>query len=147
MDYKSSLLRKKEQIEEVIKDKREYMTVPVSEAIDELSSYDQHPGDLGTEMFEREKTLGLLELMELELEKVNDALSRYEQGQYGVCEECGQSIEPARLERLVNTTLCAACAKRHQHSFTRPAEEDVISTGDMSDRGETFQVAGYELYE
>ncbi|HBQ27729.1 MAG TPA: molecular chaperone DnaK, partial [Syntrophomonas sp.] len=102
---------------------------------------------LGSEVYEREKDNGILELIELELEKVNDALHKYKQGRYGVCEVCGQTIEPGRLNRMVNTTLCAGCAQQRQDSFRRPAEEDVLIAGDMSDRGETFQVAGYEYFE
>ena len=80
-------------------------------------------------------------MLEYELEKVNDALSRLQNGQYGVCEACGQKIEPARLERLVNTTLCTNCARSQQKGFKRPAEEGVIAAGQMSDLGEGLQIA------
>ena len=45
-------------------------------------------------------------MMELELQKVNDALNRYQNGQYGICSICGRAIEPERLDRLVYTTQC-----------------------------------------
>ncbi len=147
MDPYNRLLARKQELEQMTGALQERLMTPLAETTDELSLYDQHPADIGSEVFEREKDRGILELMQLELEKVHDALHKYEQGRYGVCEVCGQAIEPARLDRMVNTTLCAGCARQRQGSFRRPAEEEVLIAGDMSDRGETFQVAGYEYFE
>ncbi|MBP8819149.1 MAG: TraR/DksA C4-type zinc finger protein [Syntrophomonadaceae bacterium] len=147
MDPYNRLLARKQELEQMTGTLQERLMTPLAETTDELSLYDQHPADIGSEVFEREKDRGILELMQLELEKVHDALNKYEQGRYGVCEVCGQAIEPARLDRMVNTTLCVGCARQRQDSFRRPAEEEVLIAGDMSDRGETFQVAGYEYFE
>ncbi|QGT99683.1 hypothetical protein SYNTR_1090 [Candidatus Syntrophocurvum alkaliphilum] len=147
MDYKTNLLNKKQQLEQLIKQKHEDLMIPVSENTNELSIYDQHTADMATELFEREKDSGLLEMLEIELEKVDDALARANSGNYGVCELCGHQIEQRRLERAVNTTLCINCAYKTQDKFTRPAEEDITQSGAMSDRGETFQISGYEFYE
>lgn len=147
MDYQNNLMQRKAEIEQVIKQKRDELIIPLGEWSDELSLYDQHPADIASEVTQRETNLGILEMLEYELEKVNDALSRLQNGQYGVCEACGQKIEPARLECLVNTTLCANCARSQQKGFKRPAEEGVIAAGQMSDLGEGIQVAGYEFYE
>jgi len=147
VDPYNRLLARKQELEQMTGTLQERLMTPLAETTDELSLYDQHPADIGSEVFEREKDRGILELMQLELEKVHDALNKYEQGRYGVCEVCGQAIEPARLDRMVNTTLCVGCARQRQDSFRRPAEEEVLIAGDMSDRGETFQVAGYEYFE
>jgi len=147
LDSQSRLLAKKDELEQLIREKKENIMVPITESTYELSMYDQHPADIASEVYEREKDCGLIEMLELELEKVNDALNNCSKGQYGICEECGKPIEPARLDRLLNTTLCASCARIKQDKFTRPAEEDISSPGDMSDEGETFQIAGYEFYE
>jgi len=147
LEYYSKLQAKKQEIERVIRKKQEDLMLPLAESTDEFSLYDQHPADIASEVYEREKDYGMLELLELELEKVNDALDKYNKGQYGVCEACGKDIEPARLERIVNTTLCANCARKTRDRFTRPAEEDITSPGAMADMGETFQVGGYEFYE
>lgn len=147
MDYLSKLLTRKQEIEEALANSREYLMTPFSESIDELSLYDQHPGDNASEMYEREKTAGMAELLEIELEKTNQAIEQYQNNRYGICETCGQPIEPRRLERLVNTTLCARCAQHLAPELIHPAEQDIMSAGDMSDRGEAFQIAGYEMYE
>ncbi|MGI6436108.1 MAG: TraR/DksA C4-type zinc finger protein [Syntrophomonadaceae bacterium] len=143
--YYQALLSRKQDIEQQIVRRRENLQLPLSEYGDELSLYDQHPGDLASDTFEREKEAGLLEMLEFELEKVNDALNNYQNGSYGVCEQCGRQIEPARLNRVVNTTLCAACARRQSGNYSRPAEEGVIAPGIMFDTG--FVVAGYDYDE
>jgi RNA polymerase-binding transcription factor DksA len=140
-------LAKKKELEEVIQKKRDMMMIPITESIDELSMYDQHPGDIGSEVYEREKDAGLLELYELELEKLNDALDKYQRGQYGICDICGKPIEEERLKRLVNTTLCAECARYNVRETVRTDEYDILNAGEMADEGETFQVAGYEYFE
>jgi RNA polymerase-binding transcription factor DksA len=72
----------------------------------ELSSIDQHPGDLGSETFEHEKNLSLLEQVNDELLQIEAALHRLEQGTYGVCQACGRKIAEERLEALPATRFC-----------------------------------------
>jgi DnaK suppressor protein len=69
----------------------------------ELSTVDQHPGDSGTETFELEKTVSLLEQVGEELQEVEAALQRVEAGTYGICESCGRPIGDERLEALPAT--------------------------------------------
>jgi RNA polymerase-binding transcription factor DksA len=66
--------------------------------ISELADYDQHPADTATETFEREKDLSILEQLENELAELQAALERIDAGTYGIDEETGQPIDPARLE-------------------------------------------------
>ena len=66
----------------------------------ELSGYDQHPADQGSETFEREKDLSILEGLEADLAEIEAALQRVDEGTYGVDEVTGEPIDPARLEAL-----------------------------------------------
>jgi RNA polymerase-binding transcription factor DksA len=77
-----------------------------TENISELSSFDQHQGDLGTETFEREKDFSLLEQLEAEIGDLDAALRKIEEGTYGICEVCGKEIEPERLEAVPGTRTC-----------------------------------------
>src|SRR2546423_9277769 len=77
-----------------------------SEAISELASYDQHQADVGTETFEREKDLSILERIEAELNDVDHALRRLDEGTYGVCEACGKPIGEERLEAMPAARFC-----------------------------------------
>ena len=77
-----------------------------TEASGELSSVDQHPGDLGTETFEQEKNLSLLEQVQDELLQIEAAFERLERGTYGTCQACGRPIGKERLEALPATRFC-----------------------------------------
>ena len=66
----------------------------------ELSGYDQHIGDSGSETFEREKDFSILESLENELAEIEAALHRIDDGTYGIDENTGEPIDPARLEAL-----------------------------------------------
>jgi DnaK suppressor protein len=61
------------------------------------------------DLFEREKTLALIRTFESKLESIEQALRLAEKGTYGICERCGEKIDPARLEALPHTTLCVKC--------------------------------------
>ncbi len=43
--------------------------------------------------------------------QVDKALGKIEQGSYGICEECGQKIDPARLEIYPEATTCMNCSR------------------------------------
>jgi len=79
---------------------------------DDNLGYGNHMADDATEAFEQAKDLALLQNAERLLEQVRDALGRLDDGTYGKCENCGQSIDPARLEALPYVTLCLRCQQR-----------------------------------
>jgi RNA polymerase-binding transcription factor DksA len=76
------------------------------ESVSELASYDQHQADMGTETFEREKDISILEQVEAELADVEYALRRLDEGTYGTCEACGKRIDEGRLEAIPAARLC-----------------------------------------
>jgi RNA polymerase-binding transcription factor DksA len=77
-----------------------------SESLSELSDLGQHQADTGTETFEREKDLSILERVEAELDDVEHALSRLDEGTYGLCEACAKPIGDARLEAMPAARFC-----------------------------------------
>jgi len=90
-----------------------------NESISELSGLDQHQADLGTETFEREKDLSILENVEAELADIEHALARIGDGSYGTCEACGKPIAEERLEAMPAARLCLddqAAAERQARS-------------------------------
>ncbi len=84
------------------------------EASGNLSSVPIHLADLGSDSFEEEITLGLLENADAIIDEINAALVHLDQGTYGVCEECGKRIARERLEALPWTSHCIRCAERLQ---------------------------------
>ena len=75
----------------------------------ERSGYGDHQADDATEIFEREKELGLAQSLEARIAQVEHALQRIEAGTYGECESCGKPIPKARLDALPEATLCIEC--------------------------------------
>jgi RNA polymerase-binding transcription factor DksA len=76
------------------------------ESLSELSGADQHQADVGTETFDREKDLSILEQVEAELADVARALERINDGTYGTCEACGKPIGDERLEAIPAARFC-----------------------------------------
>ncbi|HVM19847.1 MAG TPA: TraR/DksA C4-type zinc finger protein [Egibacteraceae bacterium] len=87
------------------------------DSLSELSTYDQHPGDIGTETFEREKDESIAESVRASLEDIDHALGKLDDGTYGTCEICKQPIPDARLEALPATRYCV----EHQAEMDRAA--------------------------
>ena len=69
-------------------------------------------GELATEIVEAQKGLILEKLVRDQLAEVEHALHKFDQGTYGLCDICGQPIEPARLEALPHANLCLSCKAR-----------------------------------
>ena len=91
------------------------------ESLGELSSYDNHPADMGTALFDREKDLALHEHAESELGKVDIALEAMADGSYGKCQVCNKDIPFERLIIVPYTTFCVEHAEIKEQSV----EEDV----------------------
>lgn len=101
----------------------------LKDSLQELSMYDNHPADIGTETFERSKDIGLKDLAERRLKEIDDALSRIKQGDYGICKGCGNKISEERLEAMPSTTFCYECRQKRDAQVTasrRPVEEGVV---------------------
>jgi RNA polymerase-binding transcription factor DksA len=82
------------------------------EATGNLSSMPIHMADIGTDNFEQEFTLSLLQNEEQVLDEIAGALDRITDGTFGRCEECQQAIPRARLNALPYTRHCVACARK-----------------------------------
>ena len=61
------------------------------------------------EALELEKRLALEKRLRDQLAEVEHALHKFEEETYGLCDACGQPIDPARLEALPQATLCLSC--------------------------------------
>ena len=62
-----------------------------------------------TESFELEKRLALEKRLRDHLAETEHALHKFDEGTYGLCDNCGQPIDPARLEALLQANLCLSC--------------------------------------
>ena len=75
-----------------------------------------------TESFELEKRLALEKRTREQLAEVEHALHKLEDGTYGLCDICGQPIDPARLEALPQASLCLNCkAQQAKNAKGKPS--------------------------
>ena len=77
-----------------------------------LSNVPLHMADLGTDNYDQEFTLGLIENEQGTLELVNEALDRMAQGKFGQCVECGELISKPRLQAIPYARHCIRCARK-----------------------------------
>jgi len=73
-----------------------------------------------TESFELEKRLALEKRIRDQLVEVEHALNKFEQGTYGLCDHCGQPIDPARLEARPQANLCLSCKAKNAKGKSSP---------------------------
>jgi len=83
-----------------------------SGATGNLSNMPIHMADLGTDNFEQEFTLSLMQTEEQLLGEIAAALDRIKQGSFGLCEECTGSIPKARLQAVPYARYCVECARK-----------------------------------
>jgi RNA polymerase-binding transcription factor DksA len=62
-----------------------------------------------TESLELERRLALEKQIREQLSEVEAAIEKFSKDTYGLCEGCGQPIDPARLEALPHAKLCVSC--------------------------------------
>ena len=97
----------------------------------ELSFYDNHPADLGTEMFMMEQDKGLIDKLNNTLYEIERSIEELKAGTYGLCNLCGRKIDEERLELIPYLKLCINCAREkipiEDKMGFRPEEEESIS--------------------
>jgi len=76
----------------------------------DLSNMPLHMADAGSDTFEQENTLGLMDSERRLLQEINDALDRIEDSTYGICEGGEEPIPKARLEAIPWARYCVICA-------------------------------------
>ncbi len=96
---KARLLQEKAAVEEELETLRESLKSEIEIDINGLSP----------DLYERDKTVALIESLEFRLASIERALRAIEKGSYGICERCGSPIDPARLEARPDATLCLKC--------------------------------------
>ena len=83
-----------------------------SEASGDLSSMPIHMADVGSDNYEQEFTLSLMQNEEETLDLIEAALERIEDGVYGSCVECDGRINKTRLNAIPFTPFCIKCASK-----------------------------------
>jgi RNA polymerase-binding protein DksA len=93
--FRDLLLQKRR---ELVGDMRSMESEALQRSGENLSNLPMHMADMGTDNYEQEFTLGLMEKDRQLLREINQALSKIMDGRYGICEGTGKVISKARLE-------------------------------------------------
>ncbi|WP_032121703.1 TraR/DksA C4-type zinc finger protein [Clostridium amazonitimonense] len=108
--YRKKLLRERESILDVIHgDKEMELTNSREEFSSELSFYDNHPADQGSEMNDIMRGKALKENEISLINKIDKALTSIDNKEYGICKHCGKNINKERLEVVPYAIYCVDC--------------------------------------
>lgn len=110
---------------ELLEQQRDHTLTELEHLRDELRTEFEHEDvdDAASDLIERDKTLALIMALENKLKDIDHAIARAQALGYGICERCGNPIEPERLEIFPETTLCVNC-KRENERFIRSRMPD-----------------------
>ena len=120
--FRKLLLQKRNEIlQSVVEIEDETLRKSRLDASGDLSSMPIHMADLGTDNFEQEFSLELMDSERRLLEEIEAALDRVETGTYGICEGTGNPIPKARLE--------AQPGARYSVEYAKMVEEGRVREG------------------
>ena len=83
-------------------------------ALSEKPEYGLGKGDPAITRWELNQAL--LDQLKKRDAELAQAISRFEQGTYGLCSKCGRPIHPDRLKVLPDTQICIECARNDESS-------------------------------
>lgn len=149
-EFKVRLLKEKNHtleslnlMKEIVGDREEFSK--------ELSTYDNHPADIGTELFMLGQNIALENNSENILYKIENALDSIKSKNYGVCEACRQKIDMDRLNVLPYASKCLQCESEYDNdsflgqetnryfNFSRTFADDEKSSPVIYDGEDTWQ--------
>ena len=128
-EFKTLLLEKLEEIlDNVACMEEETLRKPRTD----LSNLPFHMADVGTDTFELENTLGLVDSERKLLLEIVDAIARIENDTYGICESNGKPIPKARLKAIPWARYCFACASLSEKGLL--VREDSFDESDYDEQ-------------
>lgn len=109
-EFRALLLAKRTELAERLSDLRsERIKHQARDASDSVTTYSDHPADIGSDLYERERIAESVSQLNKQIMEFDDAIARLEQGNYGVCEKCGAEISVERLLNRPSTRYCMDC--------------------------------------
>ena len=82
---------------------------------------------------DREMSFATRSLLVERANKLGEALERLREGEYGICQECGEPIAPARLRAMPEVLTCVRCQDMLERSARRLAPAGAAFGGDEGD--------------
>jgi len=84
------------------------------DASGDLSNVPIHMADVGTDNYERDIMIELIQNGEEGVRNIDTALEKIEEGAFGVCELCAKKINKDRLKAVPYAKLCIDCQREEE---------------------------------
>ena len=97
---------------------RDVSTSP-RDASGDLSGYTVHMADMAADTYDRELSMNIVSSEQEILYQIDDALKRLEDGSFGLCQQCNQSITLSRLKAVPYASLCINCQRLKEQQRKR----------------------------
>lgn len=117
------LLKRREILGDVNEMKDEALKQSRLDATGDLSSMPIHMADLGTDNYEQEFALELMDSERKMIRQIDEALMRIEEGGYGICEGTNKPIKKARLKAKPWAKYCVSFATKLEQGLVEETEE------------------------
>ena len=118
-EFRRILYAERDRLTEELEAIEEHLPEVEQVSMDTTGGYDEDLADVASDAFEREKGFAIENSVQELLNQVEEALSRMEEGTYGLCEICGQPIHPDRLRALPYARLCIDCKAHEEQTVSR----------------------------
>lgn len=156
--YKRKLIAEKKDIIDSLNDMNNVEFGSMDMYDTENSGYDNHPADIGTEVYMMERDQGFKNNLKDTLLEVEDSLRDIEYGDYGICSNCKKEIDSERLNLIPYLKVCIKCAQEVMPSVGYRQFDNNEELGDyfgvserdsvQTDREDTYQkVASVNIVE
>ena len=111
LHFYNRLLEEKKNIKESL----EHLGKAPNDSMDvyysELSGYDNHPADIGTELFMKEQDNGMENKLKNTLREIEESFEDMDNDRYGICKGCNKEIKEERLELIPYLKTCLECSE------------------------------------
>ena len=82
----------------------------IVDAAQSVSTDDEHDPEGTTIAFERAQVDAMLTRTRRQIDELDQAIARFDDGTYGVCQRCGMTIPADRLHASLAASTCVGCA-------------------------------------
>ncbi len=123
----SEMQQLKDTLLEELKDLKEGLETHDDIESTELSNYDNHPGDIASDLTIQLTEYAMDDFKQESIDKIEAALKAMEDGTYGECKVCHKEIPFERLEAVPTTLTCVEHSQEKVDMETRPVEEEIMN--------------------
>jgi len=123
----SEMKQLKDTLLEELKDLKEGLETHDDLERTELSNYDNHPGDVASDLTIQLTEYAMDDFKQESIDKIEAALKAMEEGTYGQCTVCHKDIPFDRLEAVPTTLTCVEHSHEKVDMETRPVEEEIMN--------------------